>query len=209
MLIWSLFLEILLPLVGAERIGGWRKDFQAFAAASAFKEGRCVALVGLEKGKVLVATAQLGDPFFGKTVVILLEADCNGALGLVINRPTTIRFAQAFPDKPQAVNHPEPIFLGGPVATDRVLLIIHSKTPLKETHSIFGNLYWSGDPSVFDQVMDPTKSKDRFRVYIGHAGWAPGQLENEVSRGDWEVLPAKEELVFDPSPQGVWQQLIK
>ena len=163
----------------------------------------------LSKGKFLVASKQLRDPQFFETVVLLLEYDSKGAMGLVINRPTTVKLSKVLPEIEGLQKRSDTIYLGGPVAKNQLMLLIRTSSPPEGSRLVFKDIYLSSSQTVIEKMIDNPDTPERFRVYAGYAGWAPGQLDHEVSRGGWHILQADEESVFDKTPSQIWPELIR
>jgi len=163
----------------------------------------------LAKGKFLVASKQLRDPQFFETVVLLIEYDSQGAMGLVINRPTTVKLSEVLPEIEGLQKRSDIIYLGGPVAKNQLMLLIRTSSPPEGSHLVFKDIYLSSSQTIIEKMIDNPDTPERFRVYAGYAGWAPGQLDREVSRGGWHILQADEESVFDKTPAEVWPELIR
>ena len=165
--------------------------------------------VELSKGKFLVASKQLRDPQFFETVVLLLEYDSKGAMGLVINRPTTVKLSKVLPEIEGLQKRSDTIYLGGPVAKNQLMLLIRTSSPPEGSRLVFKDIYLSSSQTVIEKMIDNPDTPERFRVYAGYAGWAAGQLDHEVSRGGWHILQADEESVFDKTPSQIWPELIR
>jgi putative transcriptional regulator len=166
---------------------------------------------GLEPaaGRLLVATPLLGDPHFSRTVVYLLEHDGGGTVGVVSNRPSRTPVGQVLPDWHDAVSGPAVVFGGGPVQPDGALCL--------------GQLDANGaEDSAHREVVDGVSTVDldgdvtviapnarRLRVFAGHAGWSPGQLDAELAEGAWWVLPGGPEDLFSADPGPMWQQVLR
>ncbi len=163
----------------------------------------------LAKGKFLVAGRQLGDPNFRETVVLLIEYGLEGAMGLVINRPSTVKLASVFPDIKELKQRQDAIYVGGPVAADQMLLLIGSTGPPEQSTPVTDGVYISSSWKVLERLMKKTGKDARFRLFAGYAGWAPDQLDFERSRGDWHVLKAEAEMVFSQNPAELWPELIR
>jgi putative transcriptional regulator len=161
------------------------------------------------KGKFLVASRKLLDPQFSETVVLLLEYHTQGAMGLIINRPSEVKLSAVFPDMKQLQHLSDTIYLGGPVSKNQLLLLIRTADPPEESRHIFADVYVSSSQEVIQQMTETTKIGQRFRVYAGYAGWGPWQLDHEIWRGGWHVLPADAETVFDKSAPEIWPALIQ
>lgn len=163
----------------------------------------------LSKGKFLVAGRGLGDPRFRETVVLLISYDSDGAMGLIINRPTTLSLSEAFPDNGKFRNRKDTVYVGGPVGVNRMMLLIRSRTRPEQSSHVINGVYASWSREVLDRLVDSGRKGKQFHVYIGYAGWAPGQLEQEVSRGDWHITDADAKTIFDRNAAEIWPDLIR
>jgi putative transcriptional regulator len=163
----------------------------------------------LARGKFLVASRQLRDPNFSETVVLLIDYNRHGATGLVINRPTELRLSTVLPEIKGLQQRTDTVNIGGPVARRQIHLLIQSGSQPKESSRVFKDVYVSSSRTVLQRMIDDADAGEKFRVYAGYAGWAPGQLYREVSRGGWHVLEADTETVFDRAPAEVWPELIR
>jgi putative transcriptional regulator len=181
----------------------------AFTRTVATRSGRTPATVQPAKGRFLIAGRNLLDPNFAETVVLLLDYDVRGAMGIVINRPTAARLASALPDIQELRDRPDRVHLGGPVAGNLMLLLVRSATTPQSSQRIFDDVYATGSLTVLRQVIGKTGKTARVRGYAGHAGWGPGQLDREIARGDWHVSTADAGTVFDTAPSEVWSKLIE
>ena len=163
----------------------------------------------LSKGKFLVASKELRDPNFFETVVLLLEYGRHGAMGLVINRPSTLKLSEVLPDIEGLQKRSDTIYLGGPVEKNKLMLLIRTSSPPQGSRLVFKDIYLSASQEIIEKMVDNPDTPQRFRVYAGYAGWAPGQLDHEVSRGGWHILQADGESVFDKTPSEIWPDLIR
>ena len=163
----------------------------------------------LAKGRFLVASRLLRDPNFSETVVLLIDHDWDGAMGLVINRPSEVRLSSVFPDIEELREQPDMVYFGGPVARNRIMLLIRSHNQPERSHHVFEDIYISSSQKVLEQVIRDADPSGRFRIYAGYAGWGPGQLEGEVSRGGWFILPGDAETVFNKDTSEIWPELIR
>jgi putative transcriptional regulator len=159
------------------------------------------------QGTFLLASNELRDANFFRTVVLLLEHTPDGAMGLVINRPSavTIRHALSIGGPMNAGD--APVFIGGPVET-KSLFILHNCAALGGTdREIAPGVFLAGSEHSFDAVVKPPETDNipRFRLIAGYAGWGAGQLEGELERGDWHILPADESLILEDDPYGIWE----
>ncbi len=163
----------------------------------------------LSRGKFLVASRQLKDPNFTETVVLLVEYDRSGAMGLVLNRPTEMRLSTVLPDMEGLQDLPHTVYVGGPVAKNQMLLLIRSGSKPDDARLIFDDIYVSSSRALLRKMVDHRDPGQTFRLYAGHAGWAPGQLDQEVARGGWHILQADVATVFEKAPAEIWPELIQ
>jgi putative transcriptional regulator len=162
-----------------------------------------------EKGGFLVASEDLGDPNFFHTVILMLAYDEKGAMGVVINRPTSVPVHDLFPKIGRLEGRPEKVYLGGPVEPERVLLILRqSKTPVEGLTHVAGDLYTGLSVEDLSKVLAGGLDPGQVHAYAGYAGWGPGQLDREIEQGSWVVIQGAPNQVFDPNPQTLWRKLI-
>jgi putative transcriptional regulator len=160
----------------------------------------------LARGKFLVANRSLRDPTFFETVVLLVDYDDNGALGVVVNRPTDVPLTAALPEVKELRKRKDIIFLGGPVARDRMVLLLRATAAPAEAVLVFDQVYATGSLSALRHSIG---QKESVRAYAGYAGWGPGQLDAEVARGDWLIGPADSKAIFDDPPSDVWSRFVE
>lgn len=165
------------------------------------------------QGHFLVAAHHLKDPNFFRTVVLLLEHNDDGAMGLVINRPSAMTIRKALTQSGDVNDADAPMFIGGPVETTS-LFILHNCTSLaSQDREVAPGVFLSGSETSFDTVVrtppEVSKQPPRFRLLSGYAGWGPDQLESELARGDWYTLPADGALVLEDDPYGIWEICIR
>ena len=164
----------------------------------------------LARGKLLIATPQIRGGTFSRTVILLLDYNPNGAMGLILNRPTEVPLIEVLPELENLRERPDVLHFGGPVAKNRVFLLHGSPSPLQENSArLIDGVYLGGNPEVLKHTLKQGESADqRFRVYAGYAGWAAGQLEGEVLNGDWQVYWGDAATVFEKSPIEMWRELL-
>jgi putative transcriptional regulator len=159
------------------------------------------------KGRLLVATPLLGDPNFERTVILVLEHSEEGALGVVLNRPSPLRVDEALDDWADQVSAPAVVFIGGPVATGSVIALAHQLGELPqesftEVLAPLGVLDIGGDAALLAGYVDGV------RIFTGYAGWGAGQLEAELDEDAWWVVDADpgDALTSDPFRQ--WRRVL-
>ncbi len=161
------------------------------------------------KGKFLVASRNLSDPRFQESVILIIDYGVKGAAGLIINRPTKVMLAEILPSVPGLKKRDDVVYYGGPVEGYRMLLLIRSDNKPEESGHVFGNVYISASKITLDRVIGLNKPAKQFHMYAGYAGWSAGQLEQEVSRGDWLIVGADASSIFDKKPSEIWRELYR
>lgn len=157
------------------------------------------------KGHVLISSGGLYDPNFRHTVVLLGEHNDEGAVGIVLNRPLNVTVAQAVPPLASLVRPDEPLFQGGPVQPAVPVLLVELEEPGLVDVLAFGSVgFLVGDvsPDIRSRIL-------RARVYAGHSGWGPGQLEAEMEQDSWITEPAVEDDVFTDAPERLWSRVLE
>jgi putative transcriptional regulator len=163
----------------------------------------------LQKGALLVASRYLVDPNFAKAVVLLLDYGAHGAMGLIINRPTRVSLSKVFPSIVPLLTREDKLYLGGPVAQERIVLLLRTDRRLKNASHVFANIFFSASEDTLREVLAGSGRTERFHAYVGYAGWGPGQLEDEVRQGDWHLLSPDARTVFDAEPSEIWHELLR
>jgi putative transcriptional regulator len=159
-------------------------------------------------GQLLVATPVLGDPNFERTVVLMLEHDEEGALGVVLNRPSSLPVAEILPDWAGVVDEPAMVFHGGPVGGDSALGLVRTATagtPLGVRLLADG---W-GLVDLDTPVEVAAPGLVGMRVFAGYAGWGQGQLDGEIDAGAWFVVEALPGDAFAADPAVLWAQVLR
>jgi putative transcriptional regulator len=157
------------------------------------------------RGKLLVAGPALHDPNFWRTVVLVVEHTEEGALGLVLNRPTETTVGETVPQLEELVDPAEQLFIGGPVQPSAVIVLAEFEDPSDAALISFGDVGVLGTGSSPD---DPVAGVRSGRAFVGHAGWGPGQLDGEIERSDWILESAQLEDAFTAEPQSLWSEVL-
>lgn len=156
------------------------------------------------RGKLLVAEPRLPDVNFFRTVIFLIEHSEEGAVGLVLNRPSERSIAELWEEISEMPCESEvKIDLGGPV--EGPLMAIHTLPHLGEMEVIPGVFFAAGREHL-DSLVRTTQSP--YRLFVGHSGWGPGQLERELDEGSWLVTDTTSEMLFH-SAERLWEQAAK
>jgi putative transcriptional regulator len=162
----------------------------------------------LAPGKFLVADRRIRGAFFSQSVILLVSYGENGAMGMVINRPTNVALSSVLPNLKGMRGRRDKVFLGGPVGLGEMFLLIRSGSEPQASVHVFGNVYMSMSRKTLEGLIARHQGEQDFRIYAGYAGWAAGQLETEVARGDWHVMDAESGIVFDRKSEDIWPELI-
>lgn len=162
----------------------------------------------LHKGLFLVASRSLMDPNFQETVILLVDHGADGTLGLVINRPTDIPFTEALPEVEALQKLKDTVYVGGPVARYLISLLVRADHSPADTVQVFDSVYFSHKLAALLHVLEKPQAGVTMRAYVGHAGWAAGQLDMEIQRGDWHLASADADAIFDTPAGQVWPTLI-
>ena len=160
------------------------------------------------QGRFLVASRGLADPNFARSVVLLLRHDADGAMGIIVNRPTRVSAQEVLPEVDALADYPAPVFFGGPVMVERLLVLLRSDTPPADAEPVTGDVYVTASRTTIEALVPEHAKPDRLRVFAGHAGWGPGQLDREIADGGWHVVPARMDDVFGLDRGPDWGRLI-
>src|SRR5215469_893896 len=153
---------------------------------------------------LLVARAQLDDPDFAESVVLTMNNLGSAPIGIIVNRPTQLPVSKLFPDLKRLVPLPDKVYFGGPVDLRRVWFLFRAATPPASAIRALEGVYLSADKHVLLQLLGRDKPMDGLRIFVGHAGWGPGQLEAEIARGDWSLEQAAPEAIFHNKSEHAW-----
>ena len=169
---------------------------------------------GIRVGLLLVATPQLEDPNFRRSVVLLVEHDAEGGtLGVVLNRPTEVPVDRVLPPWAELVTGPSVVFQGGPVALDNALAL--ARLPGEDEPLGWRALDGGSEVArvgLVDLDAPPALLAPevlQLRVFAGYAGWSAGQLHAEIQDGAWYLVPAEAGDVFAADPDRLWRQVLR
>lgn len=159
-------------------------------------------------GRLLVATPALADPNFERAVVLLLDHDAQGTLGVVLNRPTPVGVGDILEPWAGLAGNPDVVFQGGPVSLDSALglaVIPGDEGPLgwRRVHGAIGLVDLETPPELV------AKAFGSLRIFAGYAGWGPGQLKKELDDGAWYVVESEPGDVSSPRPEGLWRAVLR
>jgi putative transcriptional regulator len=157
------------------------------------------------RGQLLIASPALVDPNFSRTVVLIAEHGDEGAMGIVLNRPSELEVADAAPTLADLVEAGAAVHAGGPVQPTAVVIVAEFDDPASAAAVITGSVGFVAAEADFTTLPGEVS---RVRVFAGMAGWAPGQLEAEMERDDWIVEPATPDDVF-ANPDALWGAVLE
>lgn len=162
--------------------------------------------------RLLVATPLIGEPTFERTVVLVVSHDGDGAFGVVINRPSDVAVADVIPAWADDISAPGVVFLGGPCDTQRVLGLGRTGGHPSAPPPVEGRQALVGGYGTVDLNSPPPLVSSGFsgvRLFAGSAGWAPGQLEDEIADGAWWLCDAEADDVVTADPSGLWRRVLR
>ncbi|MFL5895725.1 MAG: YqgE/AlgH family protein [Thermoleophilaceae bacterium] len=154
------------------------------------------------RGSLLIATPQLLDPNFRRTVVLVAEHTDEGAMGVILNRPSGMTVADAAPELEPFVGAGTAIFAGGPVQPSAGVVLAEVT---EADEPVFADVVLL--PGLLE-LADVVDGAGRLRVFAGYAGWGPGQLDDELERDDWITAAAVPEDVFTETPEALWGEVL-
>jgi len=153
---------------------------------------------------LLVARDGLPDPNFAGSVVLVMNHVADGPVGVIINRPTPMTVAELFPDRKRLAMIRDKVYFGGPVEFGTVWFLFRAaKRPTRAVQA-FDDVYLSGDRNLLLRLLRRKDPMENLRIFVGHSGWAPGQLEAEIGHGHWTLERAAKDAVFEPDVERPW-----
>jgi putative transcriptional regulator len=156
-------------------------------------------------GQLLVAAPSLLDPNFRRTVVLVGAHSEEGAMGVVLNRPSEVTVGEAVPQLEQAVGELETVYVGGPVQPSSIVFLAEFLDPSPAGLLVLGRIGFPAPEADIDELAGATA---RRRVFAGYAGWGEGQLDEELDQGDWIAQLARPEDVFTQDPDELWSKVL-
>lgn len=160
-------------------------------------------------GDLLVATVPDNGGYFAFSVVLILDSDATGALGVCLHRLSEYSLEDALPGWADLVCPPKAMFAGGPVSENGAICVARVADPDEDPPSwrrVFGSVGLLHLDTPIELVEGAFTD---MRIFAGYAGWEPGQLEAEIARGSWWVVSARHEDIFGVDPQGLWARVLR
>ncbi len=157
---------------------------------------------------LLIANEEMGDPRFRETVVLVTRHGRNRTtIGVIVNKPFDVTLDKVFPDFRQATGHR--LHYGGPVSQGQIVFLVRNATAPKAALTLAEQLFISSDGGSLRELVEASTPSSRLRVFDGISSWAPGQLEHEIDRGDWYLLPVNVDALFKEPLDEMWQTLLR
>jgi putative transcriptional regulator len=163
----------------------------------------------LRKGLFLIAEPDLRDPNFRETVILLTHHSPQGTTGVVINRPTTTPLSEVLPDRKELAGRAEVLHVGGPVDRRVFLLLLRSRTRPEHAQHVFGDVYVTHAAEALADALKNADKDTAIRLFAGYAGWAAGQLADEIERRSWRVVAADATVLFERDADVIWREMIR
>jgi len=155
---------------------------------------------------LLVARPQLRDANFEGSSVLVMNNFGPAPVGVIVNRPTRIAVARLFPDVERLAQLEDKVFFGGPVDVTKVSFLFRADATQEHAIEVADGAYFSADRELLRKLLDRERPMDGLRIFIGHASWAPGQLEAEIARDDWTLAPATAQSIFSGKSGPPWPE---
>ena len=156
-------------------------------------------------GQLLLASPTLQDPNFRRAVVLIGAHSEEGAMGVVLNRPSTATVGEVVPQLEPAVSERETVYVGGPVQPNSIVFLAEFLDPEPAGLLVLGRI---GFPTPETDIDELALATARRRVFAGYAGWSSGQLDAELDQGDWIAHPAQPDDVFSDDPGALWSRVL-
>lgn len=162
-----------------------------------------INLLGLEKGRLLISEPFMPDPYFKRSVVLLVEHSESGSLGFILNKSLEFKLNDTLKSFP---NFDTSMFMGGPVEPDH-LFFIHTKGQvIEDSQKITDGLYWAGNFEALQEAIRLGRiSPGEIRFFLGYAGWDANQLAREISEDAWIITDPEPGHLLNVAPQDLWR----
>jgi putative transcriptional regulator len=157
------------------------------------------------RGKLLIASPTLVDPNFARTVVLITEHNEEGAMGIVLNRPSEARAAEVVPALAELTGD-DPLFVGGPVQPEAIVLLAEFSDPSAAAWIVAADVGLASADTDLDELLSKVR---RGRLYAGYSGWGAGQLEAEMELESWIVEPPLPAELFPEDPETLWSDVLE
>jgi len=167
------------------------------------------ALAGEEPGVLLVAAPGHGGPNFSETVLLLKRHARGGTLGVILNRPTAIRVDELFPGVKPPTGLAAQVYAGGPAEPEQVVFLVRTRSHApRNALPVFDNVFLAHDRQLLSDILRHPVPLMGMRVFRGHARWEHGELETAIAQGEWYLVEADADALFEDDPGSLWQRLV-
>jgi len=153
---------------------------------------------------LLAARAELHDPNFKDSLVLVMNNIAPAPAGLILNRPTRIPVSRLFPDLERLANLDDKVYFGGPVQVESISFLFRAAAPPEHAMTVADGVYLGMDEELLRKLLAREKPMEGLRIFIGYSGWGPGQLQAEIARGDWKLAPADATAIFGEKSEHPW-----
>ena len=181
---------------------------RAFLLALALLAAAPLRAQDLSQPMILVATPELADPIYARTVLVVAPLGGGEHIGFIVNRPTEVPLGKIFPEDAASQNVREPVYLGGPVRPELIFALVERATsPGGKSLPVMPGLYAAIEEKTVDNIIRGQPSDVRF--VAGFVAWEPGELSEELKNGAWYVMAPDAHLVLDNPSPGLWHELVR
>ena len=153
---------------------------------------------------LIIGRPELPDDDFADSVILVMNNMGPGTVGVILNRPTKMGISQLFPDIKRLAQLHDRVYFGGPVELGTVWFLVRAATPPEHAIKTCDGVYLSADRQLLLKLLGRDKPMEGLRIFIGHSGWAPGQLEAEIDDGDWMLDRARPDAIFNGKSEHPW-----
>lgn len=153
---------------------------------------------------LLTARSELPDSDFADSVVLVMNNLGPAPIGVIVNKPTPIPVSRLFPDIKRLAQMHDKLYYGGPVEFGAVWFLFRASAAPEHAIQASDGICISADRDLLLQLLGREKPMEGLRIFIGHSGWAPGQLEEEIARGDWKLGRAESNAIFNRRAEHPW-----
>lgn len=163
-----------------------------------------------EEAIMLVAHPAMTDLRFAESVVVVTFPPDAGPMGVILNKPGPLQLNAIWPDRDDRQARTDTLYYGGPVEPDGLLFLFRMSPAPEKALWVTDDVHFSGDGKILQTLLEePTPVPERQRFFVGYAGWAPGQLEYEISTGGWYVLQVDPDVIFHMDVDEMWERMLE
>ncbi len=180
----------------------------ALVASLALWPSQVPAADGADEAVLLVAQPELASPLYGSTILLVKPIADGAHIGFIINRPTTVKLSEVFPEHEPSKKIADPLFLGGPAGINRIFALVEGRGAAGEhAMQITPELFLASEAKAVDHIIEA--EADHARFFMGLVVWGPGELDQEIEGGLWYVEKPDAKLVLKRKTDGLWEELVR